>query len=182
MMHYRFNFDKSLQASGVLLGFAGDRMEYMRLLKLLYIADREMLAETGRPITGDRAVAMKHGPVLSHVYDIIKGESARSSEWAESVRTDHKDIERRKMIPRDLLTRAEVEKLLEVSERHADDTVWEICDKTHQFEEWRKNYAAGTATPIRWEEVLVAQGKEDLIEAAEKDDELRRCLDDLFGA
>ncbi len=46
-MHLRFNFEKSLQAAGYLLELHGDRMEYVRLLKLLYIADREMMAEAG---------------------------------------------------------------------------------------------------------------------------------------
>lgn len=181
-MNFPFNFAKTLQAAGVLLGFANDRMEYMRLLKLLYIADREILAETNRPITGDRVVAMKHGPVLSRTYDIIKGESAWSSEWSEYIRTTHKDIERRKTINRDNLTRAEVEKLLEVSERHQGDSVWEICDKTHELEEWQKYYVVGTSTPIPWEETLVAQGKGHLIDACEKDVELKCVLDDLFSA
>ena len=66
-MTFRFDFDKTLQAAGVLLSLDGDRMEQIRLLELLYIADRELLAETGRTITGDRAVAMRHGPVLSQV-------------------------------------------------------------------------------------------------------------------
>jgi uncharacterized phage-associated protein len=77
-MHLRFHFEKSLQAAGVLLHLEGGRMPYMRLLKLLYIADREMLAETAKPVTGDRAYAMKNGPVLSHVYALIKGESSRA--------------------------------------------------------------------------------------------------------
>ena len=64
-MNFRFDFEKSLQAAGCLLELHGDRMEYVRLLKLLYIADREMMAEAGAPITGDRAVAMDHGPVLA---------------------------------------------------------------------------------------------------------------------
>ena len=76
-MTFRFSFEKRLQAAGVLLGLDGDRMERIRLLKLLYIADRELLAETGRTITGDRVVAMDHGPVLSQVYDLIKGQASR---------------------------------------------------------------------------------------------------------
>ena len=32
------------------------------------------------PITGDRAVAMDHGPVLSHVYDLVKGKAARAGD------------------------------------------------------------------------------------------------------
>ena len=60
-MTFRFSFEKSLQAAGVLLGLDGGRMERIRLLKLLYIADRELLAESGRTITGDRAVALITG-------------------------------------------------------------------------------------------------------------------------
>ena len=75
-MTFRFDFLKTLQASGVLLQLDANRMAYIRLLKLLYIADRELLAETGRTLTGDEAVAMKNGPVLSRVYDLIKGVGA----------------------------------------------------------------------------------------------------------
>lgn len=38
------------------------------------LADREAYAKWGKPITGDTAVSMKHGPVLSTVYDLTKGE------------------------------------------------------------------------------------------------------------
>ena len=40
--------------TGILLALAGGRMEYLRLLKLLYISDREMIAVSLSPITGDR--------------------------------------------------------------------------------------------------------------------------------
>jgi hypothetical protein len=46
---------KTIQAIGVLLRQDGVRcMNYMRLLKLLYIADRETLRRTGRPIVARR--------------------------------------------------------------------------------------------------------------------------------
>jgi uncharacterized phage-associated protein len=181
-MHFRFNFEKSLQATGVLLGLDGDRMEYMRLLKLLYIADREMLAETGAPITGDRAVAMKHGPVLSQVYDLIKGQSARAGEWDHYVRSINHNVELRNVIDRGKLNKAEVEKLQRVTERYRDDNVWDICEKTHEFPEWERNYVASTSTTIPWEHVLEAQGKAHIVEAAEKEEELQRYLDSVFGA
>jgi hypothetical protein len=59
-MHLRFNFKRTLQASAYLLRLDGKRMPYMRLLKLLYIADREWLAEMGESITGDRAYAIRN--------------------------------------------------------------------------------------------------------------------------
>jgi Protein of unknown function (DUF4065) len=92
MMHFQFRFEKALQATGVLLELAGGRMEYLRLLKLLYISDREMIAESLSPITGDRVVAMNHGPVLSQIYDLIKGQSAKSGEWLDYVSTVNYDV------------------------------------------------------------------------------------------
>ena len=62
---------------GVLLGYErARRMNYMRLLKLLYLAVREFLLKTGHTITGDHAGAMKRGPVSSQVYDLIRGLSS----------------------------------------------------------------------------------------------------------
>ena len=46
-----------------------DAMSYMRLLKLLYLAERKSLAETGRPILGDRTIAMQQGPVMEATGD-----------------------------------------------------------------------------------------------------------------
>lgn len=180
-MHFRFNFEKSLQAAGVLMSLDGGRMEYIRLLKLMYIADREMLAETGSTITGDRAVAMKHGPVLSQVYDLIKGEDARAGEWAAYLRTVNHSIELQEPIGRGKLNRGEVEKLREVAGRHSDDDTWEICDKTHEFPEWLGNYITDTSSPIPWKAVLEAQDKAGRIPAVEQEVELQRYLDSVFG-
>ena len=59
-MFYPFKIDKAIQAAGVLLNeHQRGQMEYLRLLKLLYIADREAIAETGQPIVGSRVVAMR---------------------------------------------------------------------------------------------------------------------------
>ena len=60
----RFNEAKATQAAARLLRNRGGRMSYMKLIKLLYLADREALARWGRPITTDSYVSMKHGPVL----------------------------------------------------------------------------------------------------------------------
>jgi uncharacterized phage-associated protein len=180
-MTFRFEFDKTLQAAGVLLSLDGDRMEQIRLLKLLYIADRELLAETGRTITGDRAVAMRHGPVLSQVYDLIRGEASRAGEWGRSIRTVNHAVELRTDPGRGELSRGEIEKLTEVTDRyrHVDD--WTLSEATHDFEEWSKNFTEGAVAPIPWRDVLAAQGKEDLVEIIERDEADRRYLDELFG-
>jgi uncharacterized phage-associated protein len=70
----RFTFDerKATAVASALLQLAGRSMHYLELLKLLYYADRESLDLYGQPITGDRYVNMRHGPVLRSVYDLVK--------------------------------------------------------------------------------------------------------------
>ncbi len=46
-------------------------MSYMKLIKLLYLADREAIFLWGRPLTGDTYISMDNGPVLSKVLDKI---------------------------------------------------------------------------------------------------------------
>jgi len=66
-----FNESKSTQAAAHLLKLSSGSMNYMVLMKMLYLADRESLLTRGRPITWDRFVSMKYGPVLSRVHDLI---------------------------------------------------------------------------------------------------------------
>jgi uncharacterized phage-associated protein len=44
----------------------------LKLLKLMYLADRKSLLETGVPITGDSISALDKGPVLSQTYNRLK--------------------------------------------------------------------------------------------------------------
>ena len=72
----RFDERKTAAAASILLNEAGGEMEYFRLIKLLYIAEREAWRELRHAISGDGYVAMKDGPVLSRTYDLLKDERA----------------------------------------------------------------------------------------------------------
>ena len=80
----RFNEKKSTQAAGRFLVLAGGEMNYMLLIKLLYLLDREMLRRRGRTVTGDEYYSMKLGPVLSEVHDLITEQQPpdQKSFWA----------------------------------------------------------------------------------------------------
>src|SRR5678809_1346585 len=67
----KFNEEKATQAAAQFLALAGGRLNYMFLIKLLYMLDREALLRWGRPVTNDHYVSLKYGPVLSSVHDLI---------------------------------------------------------------------------------------------------------------
>ena len=164
---FRFNFPKALQATAWLLRLAGGRMRYIKLLKLLYIAEREYLAEEARMIFGDRVVAMKYGPVLTNVYDLIKSEGDYAETWREYI---HKTSDYNVILRSDPgygdLCRAETEKLTDVFERYGKMDGFRLSEVTHQFPEWLRNYediAFSGSFPISVEDILCAQGKRELI-------------------
>lgn len=70
----RFNEAKATQAAARFLKLRGGRMSYMKLIKLLYLLDREALLRWGRTVTTDRHVSMPQGPVVSQICDLIREE------------------------------------------------------------------------------------------------------------
>jgi uncharacterized phage-associated protein len=182
-MEFRFHFARTLQAVGVLLEYEKSRrMSYMRLLKLLYIADRELLGETGRPLTGDRALAMKRGPVPRRVRDLILGQAPAAGQWDNFVHTDRYEVELVADPGRGELSKGEVAKLLDVSKRYRDMDEWQLSEETHTFAEWKKHFPGGDqSADIPWQDVLVALGRGDWVEAVAADEADRQFFDSVFG-
>jgi uncharacterized phage-associated protein len=173
-VHFPLRVEKAIEAIGVL--FRTDRvsrMNYMRVLKLLYIADREALRETGRPITGGPAVAMERGPVLEEVYDLIRGQHRQMPVWDEYFQKDRYDLKRINDPDVRQLSRYEIRKLQEVAKEHSEFDEWELSRLTHKFAEWQKNDPGTSSRPIPLGDTLeaVGQGKavaEIVEEACEK--------------
>ena len=70
-MNVQFNKTKTLNA----LLFVANRVQrkdFHKIFKIIYFADRQHLADWGRPITGDTYIAMDAGPVPSRIYDMMK--------------------------------------------------------------------------------------------------------------
>jgi uncharacterized phage-associated protein len=72
-VRFAYNEGKAGEMAAYLLQWAGGEMPRLKLIKLMYLADRRSIAETGFSITGDRIVGMKKGPVLSATLDHLKG-------------------------------------------------------------------------------------------------------------
>jgi uncharacterized phage-associated protein len=175
---------KLIQAAGVLLRQERrEQMGYMRLLKLLYIANRESLKETGALIIADRFVAMKHGPVLSHTLDVVKGQDFRSPDWDHFVRRDGYKIflEKESEPGNSELSKYDIRKLEEVSRRFADTSDWDLVEHTHTFPEWKRNDPGDSSKLIPLEHILEGVGMDrkdaaEVLEALKQEAALRRFV------
>ena len=180
-MYFRFGTRKIVEAAATLLrSEACRRMSYLRLLKLLYIADRESLRERGRPIVGTRPVAMNYGPVLSEVLDLVNGQHPDEAIWSEFIRKDGYAVALDKDPGVLALSRREIAKLTETAEEYRTWDDWQIVNHTHSFDEWKQNNVPGTSTTIPLEDILRAVGRTDevgiILQEAEETVALRRLL------
>ena len=183
-MFFRFSTEKTVQAAGVLLRLSRDRMGLLHLLKLLYIADRENLRKSQRPIVGTRIVAMKNGPLHSEVYSLIKGEHVDEPLWSEFIRKEGYEVELVKDPGRSQLSAAEVRTLTDTYERYQPFGEWDVVEITHDFLEWIKNYpdeSENTSRTIPFVDLLDAVGLQDHKEAILDDLREEAAMNGLFS-
>jgi uncharacterized phage-associated protein len=175
----RFNFDerKALAAAAVLLEHAGGRMRYIRLIKLLYLADRESIDRRGRPIVGGRYVSMNYGPVLSEVLDLVK---CGGSLWSEGVEKEGYEVHLKGTVNVGALSQEEIDLLREAAELYKQLDQWKLCDLTHSLPEWKD--PKGSAIDIALDDILRALGKDDEeVEETHQEAAERAYFDELFG-
>lgn len=182
VFRFGFKFDKALQAAAYLLRREQHRsMNYMRLLKVLYLADRESIRLTGRPITGDRFAAMKRGPVLSEVLDLVKGAHLRSPDWTEFIARTNYEVQLVKDPGQATLSRFEIETLERVASENQERDEWAMVDFTHTLPEWIKNDPGDSCKWIALEDVLEALGRAGDLTDIEEDAKADRAFEHIFG-
>lgn len=158
-MVLHFRQERATQAAARLLKLRGGRMSYMKLLKLLYLADRKALLEHGRPITFDRYVSMDRGPVLSQTYNLIVEEDdpGNPTYWRQFISPPVGwEVELRKDAPTTELSRAQERVLDETFVQFGKMSRWELVRVTHMLPEWTD--PRGSAVPIDIDEILRAGG------------------------
>lgn len=138
-------------------------MSYLKLIKLLYLADRTALLRWGRPVSTDKYFAMDRGPVLSHVLDLVTQEAMpeNASYWSQYISDpSHYEVSLQDDPGQDELSEAELKLLEEIFHEHGHKTRWELVELTHRLPEWED--PQGGAIPISYRDILRAAGKTDL--------------------
>lgn len=166
MITYRFDIKKAIQVINYLLKKNGGTMNYTKLLKLLYIADKRILERSCFSITTDSYASIKNGPVTSTIYDLIKGNRHVARDiWDTLFVKDGYALKllSENNLPENLLSRAEIETLDSVFEEFKGMTYNELIEYTHRkdlFPEvrWEDAEKHNTSYPLPVEDILASIG------------------------
>lgn len=168
-----FNIRKAAQVAAFFARAEGGRINVLKLIKLIYLADRKHLEDFDWPILNDKYVSMAHGPVNSIAFDYINGCQLERDSWELFVTDrDHYDVgvAREDISDDELdeLSKAELKTLNQVWGEFGGMTKYQIRDWTHDnLPEWED--PEGSSSPIPYERILKFLGK---AHAAELDAEL----------
>lgn len=137
-------------------------MSYLKLIKLLYLLDREALLRWGRPVTTDRYVSMDNGPVVSRIYDLIRSEPAPGTDpiWSRYISAPCEyQVSLSAPMETEELSRAEELLIEEIFARFGKLGRWELVKLSHALPEWRD--PSGSAIAIEYRDILRAGNKTD---------------------
>jgi uncharacterized phage-associated protein len=148
-----FNARKAAQVAAFFCEKQGGEIYVLKLVKLIYLADREFMAECGFPITNDLHVSMDHGPVNSCTLNLIDGNTETES-WSDLIsdRAQHRVGLARGLTQDDLdeLSDAEVDALGRVWQTFGHMGRYELRDWTHKnCPEWENPHGTSTEIPLQ---------------------------------
>jgi hypothetical protein len=152
---FSFNPTRATQAVAHLVARAGGRMNYTKMLKVLYLAERTALLDTGAPITGDRFVNMANGPVLSEVYDCIKADGPPEC-WRAALKREGYDLVLVGDPGTDELSEFELSLLSRLADEHKHRNFSAMIRLVHTLPEWRDPVGGGRA-PLSYLDILRAE-------------------------
>ncbi len=165
-MQLPFNEVKATQAAGRFLQLAGGSLNYMVLIKLLYMLDRASFIKWHRPVTFDEYYSMKQGPVLSEVHDLITEQSDpfQRSYWSEHISApSNYSVTLHSATDTDALSEAEEELIQSVFAEYAPylSRPFDLVELLHKtLPEWKETKSGRVSLPHR-----------DILEAANKSQE-----------
>ncbi|WP_426240411.1 Panacea domain-containing protein [Pararhizobium sp. DWP1-1-3] len=136
--------------------------------KILYFSERFHIQRYGRPIFGDRYIAMENGPVPSFVYDILKGTvSPDIRQLIEGAvisidRFRHPTYEAGRSPRLEYFSKSDLE-CLDLAITHCRGRSFgSISDETHDHKAWSD---ANLNAPMKWDDILEGTDA-DIIEDA----------------
>ncbi len=142
-----FNFDhkKATQTLNFFASKAGGKINKLKALKLIFLADRYHLRKYGRLVTDDCYVAMKYGPVPSTIMDIAEEDEqlgkplkGYASKYIRAIDRGRR-VESIHPIDDSYFSDSDIEAFNFAWDNFGHLDQWGISDFTHNYPEWQKH-------------------------------------------
>lgn len=141
MLDVSFPYEKVIQALNYLVRKEKNEINKMKLIKLIYFADRYHLRKYGELLTQDKYFGMKLGPIPSITKDVLSFNDFLDENilnYAEEFieQKGKYDIISKKEVDKDYLSETEVEALEFAYKIFGDKDQYKLSEITHDYPEW----------------------------------------------
>jgi hypothetical protein len=141
-VQFVFDIRKAVAATGYLCELNGGSIDMLKAIKMLYIADRTALVEWHRPITGDEFWSLENGPIVSRIYDLIRGRilGPEMEVWRSVFNPREGDtVSLKDGVKPDTkpLSRREKHALQEAFDKIHPLSIGQVIDLVHKLPEWK---------------------------------------------
>lgn len=167
------SYKKATQALNFLARKKDGKINKMKAIKLIYLADRLHLRKYGRPVVGDTYWAMKLGPVGSRTKNVAELSSIPedvllyAKKYIKPIDEQKHHFQSLKPVDMDVFSKTDLECLGAVYDKFSDKDQFELKDITHEYPEWSKY-----AKELKAGKKRVRMNYDDLFENTEKGDSL----------
>lgn len=143
MIRFKLNIDKIIEGMQLLAEHQPGITQYY-VGKVFFFADKEHFLDWGRSISGDRYVAMEHGPVPSTIYDLIKDSGGEPDDIIDKINNAvsiHTDGNKRKIFSTNNklpfnLSKTDKEYLLRSLKEYGKMSFGNLRDISHRDAAW----------------------------------------------
>jgi uncharacterized phage-associated protein len=138
-------YKKATQALNLLARKKGGRINKMKAIKLIFLADRLHLRKYGRPIVGDMYWAMKLGPVgsltknVAELSIISQEDLAYAKKYIKPIDGKKQTFISLKQEDLSVFSKTDLECIESVYSKFSDKDQFELAEITHEFPEWIKH-------------------------------------------
>jgi hypothetical protein len=132
---FPFEQEKATEVAARFISLSGGAINIMKLVKLVYLLDRESIARRGVPVVGGVYLSMRNGPVTSEILDLINAGSLWhcTTNWSEfiSERQNH-EVGLSENPGTEHLSSFELELIAELFNQFANADQWKISEWCHE--------------------------------------------------
>ena len=173
------SYKKATQALNFFAQKKDGKINKMKAIKLIYLADRLHLRKYGRPIVGDVYFAMKLGPVGSQAKRVAELDTMPDDAFSYAKKYIKPTDEKKQFVSlqpvdMDLFSKTDLECLESVYKAFSDKDQFELAELTHQYPEWTKHERALKAgkksVRMNYDDFFSDTGKGDPLFAQNKSD------------